>query len=155
MKSAKYVISEIQNSNLYKNFKDLNDFLKLFSQTHQKIIAFIYQKNEILYIACKHNAGLQELKRDSNIKNIKDLLKMFLNFSPESELKNINDVRIFVATNFMQRKIKMMQSLQKQNEQNYVYYEKSKGEFKNNFKDKEAFKIFEEIRELIIASNSN
>ncbi|PSM51965.1 hypothetical protein CBLAS_0500 [Campylobacter blaseri] len=155
MKSAKCVITEIQNSTLYKNYEDLNDFLKLFSQTHQKVIAFIYQKNEILYIACKHNAGLQELKRDSNIKNIKDLLKMFLMARPNSELKNASDIRIFVATNYMKRKIKMMQTLQKERETQHIYYEKSSGKFKNNIKDKKAFEIFEEIRKLIIASKTD
>ena len=67
MKSAKNIIEEIQTSPLFNDVNDKRKFLSLLSKTHQKLIAFIYLKDQILYFACKHNVGLQELKKDSNI----------------------------------------------------------------------------------------
>ena len=80
MKSAKEIISHIKTDPLYTSFTDRADFLNLFSATHKSLIAFIYIKENILMIALKHPLGKVELKKDSNINLIKDLLKMFVKF---------------------------------------------------------------------------
>ncbi|CZE47949.1 hypothetical protein [Campylobacter geochelonis] len=151
MKSAKTIIEDIQRSPLYEKIRDLHDFYLLLSQTHQKIIAFIYQKDEILFIACKHNLGVQELKRDSNINNIKGLLKIFLSIKQTSSLRTISDIKFFVATKYMQNLAKKAQNLTKANELP-PYVEKSEGKFQNRIEDPQIHAIFEEIRELIIVS---
>lgn len=150
MKSTKDIIKEIHNLPLYSQNVDLQDLLKLFSPAHQQVIAFIYKKDNLLMIACKHPLGLLELKRDSSIKNIKELLKMLLKFRPNSNLNEISDIKFFVASDYMKKKevrkdrLKIALKIE-------PYYEKSSGKFKNNIKNQEIAKIFEEIRKAIIA----
>ncbi|NLK66325.1 MAG: hypothetical protein GX282_02500 [Campylobacteraceae bacterium] len=152
MKSTKDIINEIQKSPLYDKIRDLQNFLKLLSPTHQQVIAFIYIKERTLFIACKHNLGLQELKRDSNINLIKELLKTYVKLKPLSNLREVSDVKFFVATEFMAKRRKKEELLKKAMEIK-PYFELSKGKFKNNIKDEKIHAKFEEIRELILASN--
>ena len=150
MKSTKDIIKEIQNSPLYDKIRDLQNFTRCLSNAHQQVIAFIYVKDSILFIACKHNLGLQELKRDSNINLIKELLKTYAKFRPLSNLKEVKDIKFFDATEYMKKRRKKEQLLKKALEIK-PYYELSKGKFKNNIKNPEIYAKFEEIRELILA----
>ena len=150
MKSAKEIISHIKTDPLYASFTDRAEFIGLLSATHKSLIAFIYIKEEILFIAVKHPMGLQELKRDSNINLIKDLLKMFVKFRPNSEFSTVKDIKFFVADRFMQKKFKFKKTEPK--DEIPPYFEKSKGKFKNEIKNPQIYQIFEEIRELILAN---
>lgn len=150
MKSTKDIIKEIHSIPLYRDNNELKNLLELFSPTHKQVIAFIYKDDNRLMIACKHPLGLQELKKDSNIKNIKDLLKTFLKFHPDSNLGEISDVKFFVATEYMKKK-RAREEKMRVNLEIPPYYEKSSGKFRNNIKNSEISKLFEEIRETIIA----
>lgn len=150
MKSAKSIIKEIQTSPLYDSINDKRKFLSLLSKTHQKLIAFIYTKNQILYFACKHNAGLQELKRDSNINLIKELLKTYVKFHPKSNLKEVKDIRFFVASKFMKKKKKIKEIFKLNLPPKFI--DPSNGKFKNHIKDEKTHVMLEEIRKLILAN---
>lgn len=150
MKSAKNIIEEIQTSPLFNDVNDKRKFLSLLSKTHQKLIAFIYLKDQILYFACKHNVGLQELKKDSNINLIKELLKTYIKFHPDSNLNEIKDIRFFVASKFMKKKEKIKEIFKINLPPKFI--DPSNGEFKNNIKDKKNHALFEEIRKLILAN---
>lgn len=150
MKSAKNIIEEIQTSPLFNDVNDKRKFLNLLSKTHQKLIAFIYLKDQILYFACKHNVGLQELKKDSNINLIKELLKTYIKFHPDSNLNGIKDIKFFVASKFMKKKEKIKEIFKINLPPKFI--DPSNGEFKNNIKDKKNHALFEEIRKLILAN---
>ncbi|AKT90211.1 hypothetical protein CUREO_0331 [Campylobacter ureolyticus RIGS 9880] len=150
MKSAKNIIEEIQTSPLFNDINDKRKFLSLLSKTHQKLIAFIYLKDQILYFACKHNVGLQELKKDSNINLIKELLKTYIKFHPDSNLNGIKDIRFFVASKFMKKKEKIKEIFKINLPPKFA--DPSNGEFKNNIRDKKNHALFEEIRKLILAN---
>ncbi|MSN95796.1 hypothetical protein F1B92_01055 [Campylobacter sp. FMV-PI01] len=160
MKNTKDIVREIHKTPLYDEIKDLQDFFNCLSPTHKEVTAFIYLKKEdknqevpnLLMFACKHNAGLQELKRDSSIKNIKYLLNLFIKVRPVSKLNKIKDVKFFVATNYMKRQQKALKNIQNTISQIPPYFEKSNGKFKNNFKDENLYNKFEEIRKIILAS---
>ena len=150
MKSAKNIIEEIQTSPLFNDVNDKRKFLSLLSKTHQKLIAFIYLKDQILYFACKHNVGLQELKKDSNINLIKELLKTYIKFHQDSNLNGIKDIKFFVASKFMKKKEKIKEIFKINLPPKFI--DPSNGEFKNNIKDKKNHALFEEIRKLILAN---
>ncbi|NLY03722.1 MAG: hypothetical protein GXZ15_02605 [Campylobacter sp.] len=150
MKSTKDIIKEIHSFPLYRDNEDLKNLFKLFKPTHQKVIAFIYKKDDILMIACKHPLGLQELKRDSSIKTIKELLKTFIKFTPNSNLDKISDIKFFVASEYM-KKWQKREDILKISLKISPYYEKSRGEFKNNLQNPKNHEILEEIREIILA----
>ena len=152
MKSAKEIISHIKTDPLYTSFTDRADFLNLFSATHKSLIAFIYIKENILMIALKHPLGKVELKKDSNINLIKDLLKMFVKFRPNSEFASVKDIKFFVADRFMAKKYKFKNPNLSEKKEILPYSEKSKGKFKNDIKDEKIHAIFEEIRGLILAN---
>lgn len=150
MKSTEDIITEIQKSPLYDKIRDLRNFLEMLNPTHRQVIAFIYIKDGTLFIACKHNLGLQELKRDSNINLIKELLKTYIKLKPLSNLKEVRDIKFFVASRYM-KKIKQRDDMIKKALMTKPYYELSNGKFKNNIKNQKIHAIFEEIRELILA----
>lgn len=150
MKSTKDIIREIHNLPLYCQNANLQDLFGLFSPTHRQVIAFIYKKDNLLMIACKHPLGLLELKKDSNIKIIKELLKTFVKFRPNSNLSEISDIKFFVATEYMKKKEKFKKRVELSLKVE-PYIEKSDGKFINNIKNEANSKLFEEIRGLILA----
>ena len=154
-KSIKQIIAHVKNSPLYAKFRARESFIKILPKNWQKIIAFIYTKNDILMIAVKHPAGLQELKRDSSIKLIKDILKIFASVHKFGEFHADMDVKIFVATKTMSKKRKQELAQKKASSSDVRVAEKSQGKFANNIKDEKIHKIFEEIREIIIANRRN
>lgn len=148
MKSVKDVISHIKKDPLYLSMYQKREFLELLLEKKQ-LIAFIYIKDEkILMIALKHPLGLQELRRDSNINLIKDLLKIYNSIKADSIFAKIEDVKFFVADRAMKRKEKALNS---QKIEKKPCVEISEGKFQNRIKDEKIHRIFEEIREVILA----
>nr|WP_314234507.1 hypothetical protein [uncultured Campylobacter sp.] len=121
----------------------------------QRLIAFIYVKDGILMIAAKHPAGLCELKRDSNINLIKDVLKRFVAARETAELCGVRDIKFFVADRVMSRRRAQIYKAHLRRSSKILSPERAKGEFKNKIQDPQIYKIFEEIRGLILANRGD
>lgn len=159
MKKAKSIISHIKKTPLYQQSEDLQVFKSLLPKKYQNLIAFAYLKfledeSAILMIALYHPTGLSELKRDSSIKEIKELLKIYVNFNPHSELKKVQDIKLFVLVSFIKRNREAASQLEaKKQEFQESYIERAEGKFKNAFKDEKLHELFELLREKIILNN--
>lgn len=148
MKSVREIISHLKNDPLFHKLRDRHDFLNLFDKKDKDLISFLYIKDGILFIALKHPIGLLELKRDSNINLIKELLNVFLIARPNSEFAEVCDIKFFVADKVQKRREKLTLN----SPEIPPFIEPSEGKFINKCKDPELFKIFEEIREKILAN---
>ncbi|MGB2552939.1 hypothetical protein ACPF04_07135 [Campylobacter sp. MOP51] len=145
MKDAKFIINHIANNPFFyklKNQSECAKFVKLLSLNHQRIIAFCYVKNSILFFALKHPLGLQEFKRDSNINMLKGLLKIYASANEGSILGQISDIKFFVTKNLRFSATPKIPKKQ-------IYIEKSKGKFINLAKNPQIHAKFENIREAI------
>ena len=121
----------------------------------QRLIAFIYVKDGILMIAAKHPAGLCELKRDSNINLIKDVLKRFVAARETAELCGVREIKFFVADRVMSRRRAQIYKVHLRPGGKILSLERAKGEFTNKIQDPQIYKIFEEIRGLILANRGD
>ena len=121
----------------------------------QRLIAFIYVKDGILMIAAKHPAGLCELKRDSNINLIKDVLKRFVVARETAELCGVREIKFFVADRVMNKRRAQAFKMSMRRSSKILSSERAKGEFTNKIQDPQIYKIFEEIRGLILANRGD
>ena len=104
MENAREIIAHIRKDPLYAKMRERGEFLAILPLSWQRLIAFIYVKDGILMIAAKHPAGLCELKRDSNINLIKDVLKRFVAARETAELCGVREIKFFVADRVMSRR---------------------------------------------------
>ncbi|WP_297893690.1 hypothetical protein [uncultured Campylobacter sp.] len=121
----------------------------------QRLIAFIYVKDGILMIAAKHPAGLCELKRDSNINLIKDVLKRFVAARETAELCGVREIKFFVADRVMSRRRAQFYKAHLRRSSKILSSERAKGEFENKIQDPQICRVFEEIRGLILANRGD
>ncbi|CUU86367.1 hypothetical protein [Campylobacter hyointestinalis] len=144
MKSFEIIDHILQNP-LYKNLKtsrELRNLLSLLGRSKASLIKFAYQKQNIMYIALTHPLALQELKNDNNINQIKSLLKQYVKFNPNSNLKEINEIKFFIAKIVKFKEVKWSNSSK--------IIEKSDGNFLNLAKNKEIYEAFENLRKAIL-----
>ena len=106
-------------------------------------------------IALKHPLGLQELKRDSNIKFIKELLSLFVRSYPACEFSAVKEIKFFVADRVMSRRRAQIYKAHLRLGSKILSSERAKGEFTNKIQDPQIYKIFEEIRGLILANRGD
>lgn len=159
MKSCKEIIQSIQNDPLYAEIDELKTIFEVLPSTHRELIAFMYRKDSDLFIACKHNVGLLELKRDNNIKLIKNTLKMYCSHYKNSNLRLITDVKIFVSKKFykqiLAKRLKEKEKIEEAKMMQNVLKEVRKRNYDLNFainvKDENLRKIFEDIRRNLLA----
>ena len=82
MKNAKFMIDTIHENPLYKEKLSMADecqeLLRLMGKAKRFYIAFCYVREGILTFVLTHPSGLLELRRDSSINDIKELLKNIL-----------------------------------------------------------------------------
>lgn len=160
MKSAKNIISHLKKTPLYQQSEDLQVFKSLLPKKYQNLIAFTYLKfleddKALLMLALYHPLGLSELKKDSNIKEIKELLKIYVSFNPYSELSKIIDLRFFVLNSFIKNKKEQVLLLKEKKEEfreNYV--ERAEGKFKNHLQDEKLHELFETLRKQILENKN-
>ncbi|BCX79214.1 hypothetical protein [Campylobacter sp. 19-13652] len=150
MKDAKSIITKhFFNNPIYKGLSaaaQCHTLIELLPNNVKPLIAFVYAKGELLFIVVKHPVGLSELKRDSSINMIKGLLRAInagakLNGQP-SALESIKDIRISVLkTPPKQINLTPIPPIKTPL--------KSKAKFINLAKNKEVFKAFERLRNVI------
>ena len=155
MKSTKDIISHIRKDPLFASMSDRIEFMRLLPINWRRIIAFIYVREGDLMIALKHPLGLQELKRDSNIKFIKELLSLFVRSYPACEFSAVKEIKFFVADRVMSRRRAQIYKAHLRRSSEILSSERAKGEFKNKIQDPQIYKIFEEIRGLILANRGD
>ncbi len=155
MENAREIIAHIRKDPLYAKMRERGEFLAILPLSWQRLIAFIYVKDGILMIAAKHPAGLCELKRDSNINLIKDVLKRFIAARETAELCGVRDIKFFVADRVMSRRRAQIYKAHLRRDGEALSLECAKGEFENKIQDPQIYKIFEEIRGLILANRGD
>jgi len=155
MENAREIIAHIRKDPLYAKMRERGEFLAILPLSWQRLIAFIYVKDGILMIAAKHPAGLCELKRDSNINLIKDVLKRFVAARETAELCGVREVKIFVASRLMNKRRAQAFKMSMRRSSEIFSPERSNGGFKNKIQDPQIYKIFEEIRGLILANRGD
>ena len=155
MENAREIIAHIRKDPLYAKMRERGEFLAILPLSWQRLIAFIYVKDGILMIAAKHPAGLCELKRDSNINLIKDVLKRFVAARETAELCSVREIKFFVADRVMSRRRAQIYKVHLRPGGKILSLERAKGEFTNKIQDPQIYKIFEEIRGLILANRGD
>ena len=155
MENAREIIAHIRKDPLFASMSDRVEFMRLLPINWRRIIAFIYVREGDLMIALKHPLGLQELKRDSNINLIKDVLKRFVAARETAELCGVREIKFFVADRVMSRRRAQIYKAHLRRDGEALSSERAKGEFKNKIQDPQIYKIFEEIRGLILANRGD
>ena len=156
MENAREIIAHIRKDPLYAKMREKGEFLAILPLSWQRLIAFVYVKDGILMIAAKHPAGLCELKRDSNINLIKDVLKRFVAARETAELCGVREIKFFVADRVMSRRRRaQIYKNHLRPGSKILSPERAKGEFENKIQDPQIYKIFEEIRGLILANRGD
>ena len=102
MKKVSIILSHLSNQPQFKLLKQqgcYEQYLQLLNkslgQKYQKIIAFIYVKNETLFIAIKHPGFKMELNYNRDL--LKSLLTQFISFKPECKNMQSSKVVIFYS----------------------------------------------------------
>ena len=123
MKTAKSIISHISNQpqfRLLKTNRCYQRYISLLSKSHQKGIAFVYIKDNTLFIAVKHPAFKMEL--DYNKDLLISILRTLQKYDENCSMMRANKVIIF--------KSKFYQMTKKDVEDTTPYYkERAKGNF--------------------------
>ncbi|NPA50391.1 MAG: hypothetical protein GXO02_02025 [Epsilonproteobacteria bacterium] len=145
MKTIQDIFNNLKRQNIISSlskYRCFNRFIKLLPAPYQKAIAFIYTKDNKLFIALSHPGYKMEFNYNKEL--LKNLLTQIslLDKRCNEIFKGINDIVIFIS--------KLSYNLSETKEETIPYYfEKSKGEFKIELKDKDLAKILEEIKGLI------
>ena len=143
MKTAQSIISHISNQpqfRLLKTNRCYKKYISLLSKPHQLGVAFVYIRDNTLFIAVKHPAFKMEL--DYNKDLLISLLKTLHRYDENCPMMKANKVVVF--------KSKFYTSQDKEVKDTIPYYrERANGYFKmpkdNDIKDK-----FEKIKESIL-----
>ncbi len=144
MKQAHTILSHIQNLpqfKLLKNHYCYQKFLSLLNPRFQKAIAFIYVKDETLFIALSHPGFKMEMNYNKDL--LKNLLSMLVKRDKKCQNMNATKVILFNSKNH-----KFSQKKSQYNSIPY-YQEMALGEFTIYTKDEELQKAFESIRQSI------
>ena len=144
MKKANSILSHILNLPQFKTLKShycYQKFISLLSPRFQKAIAFVYVRQDTLFVAISHPGFKMELNYN------KDLLKTLLTMlaKQDEKCKNLKVSKVILFNSKHNSIIK-----EKTEEDTVPYYdEMSLGEFTINSEDKELKEAFEKIRDSI------
>ena len=167
MKDAKFMIDAIHENPLYKEKLSMADecreLLHLMGKAKRFYIAFCYVREGILTFVLTHPSGLLELRRDSSINDIKELLKTFCKVKNDSIFASVIKSKPFNEINYIKNKkeenIRFIVSKylkfftpQPTQRSNFIT-PASKGEFKNLATNEQIYKKFEELREILLKKN--
>ena len=144
MKKVRSILSHLVNQPQFKILKKqscYHKFIEHLPPRFKKAIAFIYIKNNILFIAISHPGYKMELNYNKDL--LRSLLNMMGTHDEEcSELK-ANSVILFNSKFHIKEPVTPQATDPK-------YRELSSGEFKIKSKDKEILKKFEKIKQIIV-----
>ncbi len=144
MKTANTILLEIQSLPHFKRLKSHYCYLKFISllpPKFQKAIAFVYVRDEILWVALSHPGFKMELNYNKDL--LRELLKMLT--KTDIHCKELKTSRTVL---FNSKNHKFSQKKPKYNSIPY-YQEMALGEFSIQSDDEELQKAFEKIRQSI------
>ena len=144
MKQASAIISHIRNLPEFKLLKKhycYQKFISLLSPRFQKAIAFVYVKEETLFVALSHPGFKMELNYNKN--SLKEILTMLAKVDRKCETMKASKVILFNSKHLSIIKEKKIEST-------VPYYEEMAwGEFEIKSEDKELQEMFYKIKESI------
>lgn len=145
MKQANIILSHIQTLPQFKILKShycYQKFISLLSPKFQKAIAFVYVKEETLFVALSHPGFKMELNYNKDL--LKSLLSMLAQQDEKCQNLSVTKVVLFNSKNHQ-----FVKSVSSYNSVPH-YKEMAEGEFKIESDDEELKKAFEAIRKSII-----
>ncbi|MBN2768537.1 MAG: hypothetical protein JXQ68_05500 [Campylobacterales bacterium] len=141
MKTSKTVLDKLLGDT---QFKPLNahkcyvKFLSLLPRHLQKAIAFVYIKNETLFIALKHPGFKMELHYNKDL--LKSLLTTMGKYDKECCFENVSKVAAFHSK---------YHQMPKMYDSTPCYFELAQGEFEVSVANPKIKEHFEKIKEII------
>jgi hypothetical protein len=134
------LISNIKNKKEFNKLRTIEQINLIKETLPKKIsdnISFGFIKNEVLFFVFTHPALLNEFR----------LQKQFIlkNISILKEYNKIN-LKIIDIKGFAQKFVQKKSDLFEYKGYNFIYKEKSKGLFKNNFTNPQLYESFEKLR---------
>ncbi|HFQ62059.1 MAG TPA: hypothetical protein ENK39_07170 [Epsilonproteobacteria bacterium] len=144
MKKASSILSHLRNQPQFKFLKQqvcYKKYLALLTPKYQKAIAFIYIKNETLFIAVTHPGFKMELNYNRDL--LKSVLTQLSSHDTECEMMQAKDVIIFHSKYHPVEKEKIAISTVP------YYNELASSEFEIQSEDSELIVKFEQIKEQI------
>ncbi|MCK5853665.1 MAG: hypothetical protein KAG56_00500 [Sulfurovaceae bacterium] len=141
MKQASAIISHIRNLPEFKLLKKhycYQKFISLLSPRFQKAIAFVYIKNETLFVALSHPGFKMELNYNKN--SLKEVLSMLANMDEKCKNMRASKVILFNSKHISIIKEKKIVSTVP------YYQEMAWGEFNIESEDEELIEAFNKIK---------
>ncbi len=142
MKTSKTILESLK---VQTQFRPLSQrgcyatFKRLLPPRLQKVIAFVYVKDDTLFVAIKHPGYKMELDYNKDV--LKSLLSMFIQNRQDCNFMKAKKVAIF-HTKYAPIVDNNRPTIPK-------YGEAAHGDFKIDIKDKELTQSFERIKEII------
>ncbi|CAA6811340.1 MAG: Unknown protein [uncultured Sulfurovum sp.] len=144
MKQAHTILSHIQSLPQFKLLKShycYQKFISLLSPKFQKAIAFVYIRDDTLFVALSHPGFKMELNYNKDL--LKSLLSMLAKHDEKCQNMSASKVILFNSKHH-----KFIQHKPSTNSIPY-YKEMAEGTFKVQSEDQELQKAFENIRQSI------
>ena len=143
MKKASIILSHLSSQPQFKSLKRqecYQKFIDLLSKKWQKAVAFVYIKDETLFIAVTHPGFKMELHYNRDL--LKSLLTQLNNYDKSCEMMRADKVVIFHS--------KYHTMPEEKSEENTVphYHERATGTF-DTPKDENLKTLFERIKSLV------
>ncbi len=144
MKKASIILSHLGNQPQFKFLKQqacYAKYIKLLGEKYQKAIAFIYIKNETLFVAVTHPSFKMELNYNKDL--LKDILTQLKKYDNECKTMKADKVIVFHSKYHPVAKAKS-------NSDTVPYYnELATGNFEIQSEDEDIKKKFEQIKDQI------
>ncbi len=140
MKNTTLILSHLLAKPQFKSIQTrscYNKFLTLLPEKFKKAVAFIYIKDETLFVALSHPGYKMELNYNKDL--LKSLLKMIVQHNPECSQLRAEKVAIFDSKFYEQKPKECYQSDPK-------YNELALGEFQIDTNDTELMVKFDTIK---------
>jgi len=143
MKKASIILSHLSSQPQFKSLKRqecYQKYIDLLSKKWQKAIAFVYIKDETLFIAVTHPGFKMELNYNRDL--LKSLLIQLVNYDKSCKMMHANKVVVFHS--------KYHTMPEEKSEENTVphYHERASGDFSTP-KDEDLKTLFERIKSLV------
>ena len=149
MKTATTILSHLASRPQFKKLKThecYQKYIKILSPKWQKAIAFVYVKDEILYVAVKHPGYKQELNHKEQNDTFISMLKNFNRYiEPCKEMKASKMIAFHSKYHPMEAPKVMEDTVP-------YYEEKAYGEFELP-QEKELKEAFKKIQDIIQCNN--
>jgi hypothetical protein len=143
MKHVSLVISHIKQQPSFKKMEQIASYKKLLAllpPKYTQMIKFMYNKNNTLFFVLKHPGFKMEFNYKMTL--IKGLLKKLIMLDESCKCIDADELKFFVTNKPPEDTVMEIKA-------EYIYEERSNGDFINKTHDKKLSLLFEEIRKII------